>query len=369
MIDLICDIILLFGGGLSLLTAVGQLSLRERREENINLAFLFSVLGMCLLQTDFVNNNLMFETPELLFMFMTFAYLLGPILFIAYYYVIFPVETFPVKKVLLFIPSMVSFIVDIYYLMLPRAEQIRILEGVFSGKPGPLVMPVKAIILGSSIQIIILLSILLVILIKEKRRGEYGNIMTVDIVYTALSMLAHIVLVSGAVFSSRALLCSGGIFASLLLIGAYLVGFRFPEFLQLLFIKAVKKKGRSPISGIETEQVNGQLMKLMTDEKIYSEEDITLQDLADELSLTIHQLSHLINENYNMNFNNFINSFRVEEAMKMLVEESSRSIISIAHEVGFSSKSAFYAAFARFTGMTPTQYRKENLVKERVRQS
>ncbi|HOW82370.1 MAG TPA: helix-turn-helix domain-containing protein [Spirochaetota bacterium] len=360
------DIIILFGAGLSLLTSLGQLTLRERRTENYNLVFLFLVLGLCLLQIYFVTSGLYLERPGSVFLFLTYAYLLGPILFIAYYYVIFPVRGFPVRKTLLFIPSMAAFIVDLYYFFQPKNVQIQILNGIFPGREGLLTPFVKSVIAGSSVQAIAYLTFLLILLFREKSRHDHGTIMNVDICYSVFSMAAHAVLVSGAVFSSLTLITLGGVMSSLLLICAYVVGFRFPEFLHLFFIRAVRKGGKSPISGIETDEVMERLMKLINDEKIYSEEDITLQDLADELSLTIHQTSRLINEQFNMNFNNFINKFRVDEAGRILVDDSSRSIISIAHEVGFSSKSAFYSAFSRFTGVTPTVFRKEKTAKARV---
>lgn len=353
------DTIILFGAGLSLLTALGQLTLRERRTENYNLSLLFLVMGLCLVQVYFIGSGLHLENPDLLFLFITFAYLLGPILFTAYYYVIFPVKNFPIRKPLLFLPSLLVFLGDIYYLLLPRGSQLEILSGLFSGADYPMLPVLKTVIGGASVQMIAYLSFLLYLLFVEKKKREHGAIMNVDIVYTFLSMAAHTVLVSGALFSSKMLISLGGIMSSLLLICAYVVGFRFPEFLQLLFIKAIKKTGKPPIPENETTPIKEQLMKLMVEEKIYSEEDITLQDIADELSLTIHQTSHLINEHFDMNFNNFINRFRVDEARKILLENPSRSIISIAHEVGFSSKSAFYSAFSRFTGMTPTTFRRE----------
>jgi len=54
-----------------------------------------------------------------------------------------------------------------------------------------------------------------------------------------------------------------------------------------------------------------------------------------------------------------INQYRIKEAKKMLIEESERSVLSIAYAVGFNSKSSFYEAFSRFTGKTPVQYRRE----------
>jgi AraC-like DNA-binding protein len=70
-------------------------------------------------------------------------------------------------------------------------------------------------------------------------------------------------------------------------------------------------------------------------------------------------LSQVINDLLNYNFNDLINSYRVEEAKKMLKDEgmSNFTIASIAYECGFNTLSAFNVAFKKFTGLTPSQFR------------
>ena len=69
----------------------------------------------------------------------------------------------------------------------------------------------------------------------------------------------------------------------------------------------------------------------------------------------------MINERLNMNFNTFINQYRIDEAQKLLIRDPERSVISVAYDVGFNSKSSFYDAFSRYTGVTPQAYRKKLL--------
>ena len=77
--------------------------------------------------------------------------------------------------------------------------------------------------------------------------------------------------------------------------------------------------------------------------------------------MTAHQLSQLLNEKLNVNFYTFINKYRIQEARRILTEEPDKSIIAIAYDVGFNSKSSFYEAFSKFTGKTPYRYRKDAL--------
>jgi len=91
----------------------------------------------------------------------------------------------------------------------------------------------------------------------------------------------------------------------------------------------------------------------------YSES--TPDRLADETKIHRNTLSHLINHHRKSNFNDFINSYRVEEAKRILCESMRRrsfvKMWRIYTEAGFKSKSTFYRNFKRFIGCTPFEYK------------
>ena len=99
---------------------------------------------------------------------------------------------------------------------------------------------------------------------------------------------------------------------------------------------------------------------LVENEKIYLDENISLQSLAEKLNIQPYQLSQLLNEKMNQNFSDFINSYRIEEAKKILTGPggAEKKNTTVALDVGFNSMTAFYKAFKKFTGMTPNQYKK-----------
>lgn len=99
------------------------------------------------------------------------------------------------------------------------------------------------------------------------------------------------------------------------------------------------------------------LVKLETD-KVYRDEEITLQTLARTLKVQPWELSRVINVTMNMNFWTLINGYRIREARERLANMpgTGQSILTICYEVGFSSKSSFYRAFKKHTGMTPNEY-------------
>ena len=80
--------------------------------------------------------------------------------------------------------------------------------------------------------------------------------------------------------------------------------------------------------------------------------------MSDELQMPYHELSTRINKEYNQNFNEFINSFRIKEVVLALQTQQHQSytIMGLAQKAGFKSASAFYAAFKKEKGTTPTHY-------------
>ena len=93
--------------------------------------------------------------------------------------------------------------------------------------------------------------------------------------------------------------------------------------------------------------------------KPYLEGDLVLPQLAQQLGISANYLSQIINEQLQVNFYDFINGYRVEEARRQLQDSMQKkpNILRIALDSGFNSRSAFYTAFKKATGMTPTQYR------------
>lgn len=94
--------------------------------------------------------------------------------------------------------------------------------------------------------------------------------------------------------------------------------------------------------------------------KPYLKPELNILELSEEIGIPSRQLSQLVNESLNMNFFDFINSYRVGEFKKLMQEPAARqkTILQILFEVGFNSKASFNRAFKKHTGMTPSQYKK-----------
>jgi AraC-like DNA-binding protein len=105
------------------------------------------------------------------------------------------------------------------------------------------------------------------------------------------------------------------------------------------------------------------LMRLMGDERIYRHDNITIGTLATRLGIPEYRLRRLINQRLGYrNFNVFLNNQRIEEAKAALSDPSQAEVpvITIAMDAGFQSLGPFNRAFKAITGVTPTEYRRQN---------
>ena len=94
-------------------------------------------------------------------------------------------------------------------------------------------------------------------------------------------------------------------------------------------------------------------------EKVFRKEDISLQSLSEELSIPSYQLSWILNKKMNVTFSELVNSYRVEEVKKRLdsSQDTDKTILDIAFDAGFNTKTSFNRVFKKLTRMTPSQYR------------
>lgn len=148
-------------------------------------------------------------------------------------------------------------------------------------------------------------------------------------------------------------------------ISVFLFGQRNPDYNKVIKTDFIRRHYvKSKIRDLDVDRVMDDLRQIMDDEKAFASEDISLGIVAEELGITPHQLSEIINKKFHKNFNTYINDFRINEAKKMLREEPGRTITSIAIAVGFNTNTAFSSVFSKSEGMSPKQYR-ENTKKNK----
>lgn len=121
-----------------------------------------------------------------------------------------------------------------------------------------------------------------------------------------------------------------------------------------------RKYAKSGLSSDRIEHYKNRLTIIMAEESLYLSPNLTLPRLAGRLDCSVNHLSQVINAGFGISFIDWVSQFRIEHAKQLLQEESPEPVLSIAYAVGFNSNSAFYAAFKKWVGTTPTAYRDQN---------
>lgn len=146
-------------------------------------------------------------------------------------------------------------------------------------------------------------------------------------------------------------------------ISVYVIGYKGllqPEIFTFIEFKEMERNhSQRNEKRLFEERDKNRLIEYMIEKKPYLNDNLTLIELAEELRMHRNQLSILINSGFGENFYEFINRYRVEEA-KLLLNNPTKehyTILAIAFESGFNSKSTFYNIFKKNTGVTPVEYR------------
>ncbi len=113
-------------------------------------------------------------------------------------------------------------------------------------------------------------------------------------------------------------------------------------------------------TGTRDQELLGKLLIFMEKEKLYKNNSLTLSQLSDAINIPPHQLTRAIASSEH-NFYSFINSYRISEAKQLLSDNSNKdkTVLELAFEAGFNSKTTFNEIFRKNVNMTPSEYRKK----------
>jgi len=120
----------------------------------------------------------------------------------------------------------------------------------------------------------------------------------------------------------------------------------------------LRKYQRSGLKEEDVADLVNKIRKYMVIKKPYLDRELTIYNLSDQLRISRHTLSEVINEHMGMNFYNLVNEYRVKEVKQRMKSKEFRqlTILAIAYDSGFNSKSSFNTIFKEKTGQTPSQY-------------
>lgn len=125
-------------------------------------------------------------------------------------------------------------------------------------------------------------------------------------------------------------------------------------------VSEINKYAGSALNEEQVFELTETVINYLRNNKPYLNPEYSLQMMVDDLNIPRHKLSQVINRSQNKNFYKFINELRIEEVKEMLVNRAYKhySVLGIAVECGFNSKTSFNRIFKEETGFTPTEYKR-----------
>ncbi len=358
MLPDISNAFILFGGGLAFLVALVQLVQARSRIKNILLFVIFTSLAVIQVQGYAISTTHVEGTGIGMIIFLQAKFILGPSIYIFYLSVFNKDYGFSSKEYIHFIPFVLISLVVLIVLLPPDYRS------GFLSIPYDFIIKNSVIVYLHSFGFALILGYVLAIfskleVVKTLRDSNRNRLLVVAItVITILFLITAMIIIS--MVTGHSFFAKGAMgLTTLFVIYWFVISQIYPD----IFLSApVKNKNitriDSLLQGINTEKLEADLAELLIKEKLYCDEDLSLKRLSDLLGVQPQELSVYLNHHLQMNFNAYLNKYRVDEAIVLMKEDKERSLLSIAFAVGFNSKSVFYDTFTKQTGLSPARYRK-----------
>lgn len=320
-------------------------------------------------------SELIFKYPDLMWLNLPYAYMHGPMLYL-YTEALSKPENFRNKKWLLhFILPAVILIPDISLMLLPENERIMIYRQDGEGQ-GNWALTRTVLLSISGIFYIIINNILLY---QHKKRilGQFSNQEKINLdwlrfLFYGMGVIWAIIIFGGSdkwIFSTATIFLVFIGYFGIKQVGIFTnqnleMGKNEPVF-EVIVENVMnesniekKKYAKSGLNEDAAKDLHFRLKYLMETENLFIEPELTLSDLAARLDIHPNYLSQVINEIEGVNFYDYINSLRIEEFKKLVVlpENQKYTLLALAFDCGFNSKSSFNRFFKKANDISPSEY-------------
>jgi AraC-like DNA-binding protein len=341
---------------LVLLTAKSDNKTANRLLVALILTISIVVSGAVLLTSDYV-----FLFPHLSRLHQAFVFLAGPLLFLYIRTLTSPNRKLERRDFLHFLPFAFCAIVLLPYYFQSAGAKIRILSFEYVGQFSQWYYVRSALFITQFLVYLVFVSLTIIKYSRNaterKSARDRAVLFEISFFVISASLLWVAIILRFAIQTVPNLLVPLG--ASLLVYSLGYLEMRKPGVGESDEL-STKKYERSQLTSDRAERYLNKLLQFMEKETPFTDGDLTIQKLAEQLSIPATYLSQTINEHLGKSFPDFINSYRVEEAKKKLLDPAFKhlSVLGIAEEVGFSSKSSFNSVFKKHTNTTPSEFRK-----------
>jgi AraC-like DNA-binding protein len=356
----------LLGAAQGVLLALALLTTKSgSRTANRLLAALTLTISIAVSGSVLLTSNYVFAFPHLSRLHQPFVFLAAPLLFLYLRELTAREQKFEKRDFLHFTPFVLCAIYLLPYYLQSSTRKIQVLVAEYVQESFGTWYYVRSALLITQVLVYLILIVLLIIRYRKTKARESARdravLFEVRFFVIAAAILWVAVVLRYAIPTTPNLLVPLG--ASMLIYAMGYLKLRRPEpELSGKDEQPARKYEKSTLTPERSERYLDRLLSFMKNEKPFTDGDLTIQKLAEKLSIPPHHLSQTINERLGQTFSDFINSYRVEEAKRKLLDPalSHLSVLGIAEEVGFNSKSSFNSVFKKHTNMTPSEFRSQD---------
>lgn len=348
---------------------------KGKRLSNGLLAFFFLLLGINLADGLIGFTGIYSQFPALAHLEDGLVFLLGPLLYFYARSVVYQGFQLRPKHLLHLLPLVLATLAfQLYYHSLPTEKQVFIQEAV-AARTLPPGFYLSILIVYGHVFAYFILSLREIRFYEKKIKDLFSSTEKVSlrwVRFLILTMTGILIVSLLNVMMPFAGLDSWFLPAFGVVVGLFFVfvnavvlkGLLQPEIFAGVEANDPIKYASSQMSTEEKEKVKAKVLQVVANDKAYLNPDLTLEDLAEKVGTQPKKLSQVINELLGKNYYDFINSYRIAEAEKILAtsRDPKLTVLEVLYHVGFNSKSSFNTLFREKTGMTPSAYRKAALL-------
>ena len=313
------------------------------------------------------------EYPTLVFLGFMLPLVYGPFLYL-YIQKQTSAQRFSLKYLLHFVPFLLCNLLFLPFYAAPFSEKVNIFQHQGRGFETEMLLRVYSIYISGIVYVI--LSFWRLYRFRKNMIQQFSNTEKINFNWL-LYLIIWIALIWGLVLFVNTNIIYGAIAVFIVWLGYFGIKqvqvfnqpvlvftgnteAEFPVTEETEAASPEKKYRKSGLTDENTEEIHTRLMNLLHEEKPFINPNLTLNELAGMLNVHPNSLSQVINSKENKNFYELINEKRIEEFLTRISQPESRqyTLLSIAFECGFNSKTSFNRNFKKYTGVTPSEYQK-----------
>ncbi len=373
-------ILILFGAAQGLFLSFYLFTKPENREANKWLAFLLTAISLHLFEYGANISGICLHYPFLIASTYPLLFCFGPFYFIYCHYLLDKNYKVSIKSMVHFIPAFLVLLMMMPFYTMPADQKISFIQTLQTN--GHFRIPTEQLVFMAAHvaqTVIYIYAAYKFIARKEQELMEFSsdvlvvkkiNWLNTFSFYFAIYLTLYFLLVAILSFINSFQVQIDYVMLLITSLSLYAIGYsaiQSPEIFKSfpnLEYQTLELNSQAPPAELKNgnrfPELKQKLLLYMEANKPYLKSDLKISELAESLSVPYHQLSQLINYEFLVNFYDFINKYRVEDAKKLLIEDNRNyKILAIAYEVGFNSKATFNRVFKKFTELTPSDFKEK----------